>query len=257
MENLQQQKQAGLISNIGSRLTEGRVVDNKDPEGLGRVRVEIQGKTDEESVENLPWLDLMLPLHLGASAYTSSFGIPQINTQVVVLFADDNMRSGYVIGAKLNRKSLPNDPAKVSEPYKHPQSSEHHYTEAWDTENTTQTSFSNDFTQDYRYCWGWVDNAKNWFKVNMVKRCVEFVTNGLLKFKSYANGDTVVHIPGNFKLVVDGDVYFEVRKNMDKIVLNNQYDHTLGNRESQIEGTELRKSNTVIIDQGGPNIYGN
>lgn len=255
--NLQQNKQAGSKSNIGLRVVDGRVVDNKDPEGLCRVRVEILGKTDETDKDNLPWLETMGPLGLGGSGYTSDFGIPQINTQVKVLFADDSMQSGLVIGSCRNRASIPNDPVKITKGYKHPKTSEHTYSEVWDSQNEQQDSFNSDLTEDYPYTHGWVDNAKNWFKVNMLKRCFEFVANSLLRLKSYANGDTVLYIPGHLKIIIEKDVQIEVRGNVDKTIFGNKNEHVLGERVTQIEGNETRTSGKNIYDSASPNIYEN
>ena len=249
MTNIQQQKQSGFASALG-KIAEGRVVDNLDPEGLGRVRVEILGKTDNFKPEDMPWLDLMTPLFLGGSAYSHQYAVPQINTQVIVLFTDDKMTGGYVIGSKLNRKSNPNDPAGISEPYKHPTASEHLFTEPWDSKQEEQTSFSMDFTQDYPHTWGWVDNAKNWFRTNMAKRFTEFVTNGQCKLKTYSNGDTVLHITGNMKVVIDKDCYVEIRGNKDTIIFKNNYEHTIGQRFHKIDKTEVRVAESTITDQG-------
>lgn len=253
MSNIQQANQAGVVSNF-NKIHEGRVIDNKDPQGLGRVKVEILGKSDDAKPEDLPWLDLMLPLHLGASAYTANYAVPQINTQVVVMMVDD--KTGYVIGSKLNRISNPTDPAELGEQYMHPVASERMFSDAWDAQAEKAQAFSPSMVEDYPYTWGWVDNAKNWFKVNMLKRAIEFVTNGLVKFKTYSNGDTVLHITGNFKIVIDKDFYLETRGNNDNITLGNQYNHISGNRITQIDGMEQRTASSDIYDTGA-NIFQN
>jgi len=94
-------------------------------------------------------------------------------------------------------------------------------------------------SQDYPFSWGWVSPAMSWFKENLMKRTVEFVHNSFTKFKTYANGDTVIHITGNLKLVVEKDFYVEVRGHEDHITFNNKYEHIIGNHITMTEHMEM------------------
>jgi hypothetical protein len=224
----------------------GTVVASDDPKGLGRVKVEIPGLTLGIDVKYLPWYHIMLPVNLGGSMYSQThFGIPSVNTSVVVIFPTKDIYAGLLIGNILNRVTFPDDKMNLSVDYLHPTSSENHFTENWDkaeTKTKDQKHFSPDFGDDYPFSWGWVDPALNWFKVNMMKSTVEFVTNSFMKFKNYSNGDTIVHIPGNLKLVIEKDFYTEVRGNEDHIVFNNKYEHIIGNNLVFSEHMEMREA---------------
>lgn len=231
----------------------GQVVANDDPKTLGRVRVEIPGLTKGMELDAMPWYSVKLPSVLGGSVYTGLFGIPQVNTMVVVEFMDESIYSGIVTGSLLNRVTFPDDKLNLAVDYIHPKSSEHHFTENWDMVDDRvpdQKQFSPDMAEDYPFCWGWVDNAMNWFKVNMMKRTAELVFNNFLKFKTYPNGDTIIHIPGNLKLVIEKDFYTEVRGSEDHIVFNNKYEHVLANNVTMTEHMEIRNAKRGMCLQG-------
>lgn len=217
----------------------GQVVANDDPKTIGSVKVEIPGLTRGIDKKYLPWYLCMMPAGLGGSTYSqTNFGVPQVNTQVVVVFPTEDLYSGIVIGNLINRVTFPNDKLDIGTDYIHPTASEHHFTENWDAaEGSTpdQKVFSPDLGDDYPFSHGWVDPAMNWFKVNMMKRSTEFVLNSFTKFKNYWNGDTVVHVTGNLKLVIEKDFYLEVRGNTDFIHFNSKYEHVIGNEVKMVE----------------------
>jgi hypothetical protein len=102
-----------------------------------------------------------------------------------------------------------------------------------------QKQFSPDMGDDYPFSWGWMSPAMTWFRENMMKRCAEFVHNSFTKFKVYWNGDTVLHITGNFKIIVEKDFYIEVRGNEDHITFNSKYEHIIGNHITMTEHMEM------------------
>jgi hypothetical protein len=231
----------------------GQVVANDDPKVLGRVKVEIPNMTKGLEIEALPWYQVMLPVGLGGSVYTSHFAVPQVNTMVVVEFTDESLYSGVVTGCLLNKVTMPDDKLNYGVDFIHSKSSEIHFTTDWDQVDDTakgQKHFSPDMTEDYPFSHGWVDSAFNWFKVNMMKRTTEFVLNNFLRFKTYSDGNTILEIPGNFKLIITGDFYTEVRGSEDHIVLKDQYTHVLGNRLSMGEALDVIQAKQGMILKG-------
>jgi hypothetical protein len=89
-----------------------------------------------------------------------------------------------------------------------------------------------------------------WFKENMMKRTLEFVHNSFTKLKIYGNGDTVLHITGNMKVVVEKDFYMEIRGNRDMIVFNSNYEHILGQSIRLIEKTDYQEGKKGMILKG-------
>ena len=77
----------------------GRVVENADPLGLGRVRVQMVWQ--ETGSEKTPWIRLLQP-HSGSGK--GFYFVPEIGEEVLVGFQGGNAEKPYVIGAQYNGK---------------------------------------------------------------------------------------------------------------------------------------------------------
>lgn len=77
----------------------GRVVENADPLGLGRVRVQMMWQ--EAGSEKTPWIRLLQP-HSGSGK--GFYFVPEIGEEVLVGFQGGNAEKPYVIGAQYNGK---------------------------------------------------------------------------------------------------------------------------------------------------------
>jgi uncharacterized protein involved in type VI secretion and phage assembly len=84
------------------------VVDNRDPEGLGRVLVRVPGVTDASGGD--VWARVAT---LMAGRGRGTWFIPETGDEVLVAFERGESRSPYVIGALWNSKSRP--PATAQE----------------------------------------------------------------------------------------------------------------------------------------------
>ena len=77
----------------------GRVVENADPLGLGRVRVQMIWQ--EAGSEKTPWIRLLQP-HSGSGK--GFYFVPEIGEEVLVGFQGGNAEKPYVIGTQYNGK---------------------------------------------------------------------------------------------------------------------------------------------------------
>jgi len=77
----------------------GRVVENADPLGLGRVRVQMMWQ--EAGSEKTPWIRLLQP-HSGSGK--GFYFVPEIGEEVLVDFQGGNAEKPYVIGTQYNGK---------------------------------------------------------------------------------------------------------------------------------------------------------
>jgi hypothetical protein len=115
------------------------VVYNQDPLKLGRVKCRVPGLIEETDTDKLPWILPENRALLGGAGDSSEFGVPQINSEIVVEF-----------------------------PYKDPHFG--FYTGAWQSELTHQSLFN----EDYPYSYGWRDSQGTHQKTNMAKGYSEF-----------------------------------------------------------------------------------
>jgi len=79
----------------------GLVAENKDPEGLGRVKVKFPGSSESDTGR---WARLAV---LMAGAERGVFFLPEINDEVLVAFEYGDLARPYVLGALWNGKDHP------------------------------------------------------------------------------------------------------------------------------------------------------
>lgn len=81
-----------------------RVIDVVDPEGLGRVRVQLPWATDKGGEELAVWARLAT---LMAGAERGSWFVPEEDDEVLVAFEAGDLRQPYVVGALWNGQDRP------------------------------------------------------------------------------------------------------------------------------------------------------
>lgn len=86
----------------------GVVVDNNDPEMIGRVKVTIEGIL-EGPIESLPWINQEASTSNGGSASTSSMFIPVVGSEVNVYSSFDDMHTLNYRGFFRNKDLVPSD----------------------------------------------------------------------------------------------------------------------------------------------------
>jgi uncharacterized protein involved in type VI secretion and phage assembly len=79
----------------------GLVTNNNDPNGLGRVKVKLNGLEDNHETDWAPVATLM------AGDQRGSFFLPEVNDEVLVAFEHGNVNAPYVVGALWNGKAKP------------------------------------------------------------------------------------------------------------------------------------------------------
>jgi uncharacterized protein involved in type VI secretion and phage assembly len=82
----------------------GLVTNNKDPEGLGRVKVKFPWLSDTDESD---WARVAAPM---AGNDRGAYFLPEVDDEVLVAFEHGDARSPYVVGALWNGKDAP--PAK-------------------------------------------------------------------------------------------------------------------------------------------------
>ena len=81
----------------------GLVLDNQDPEGLGRVKINLPGLSEDESGY---WARVASPM---AGGGRGMFFLPEPNDEVLVAFEQGDITRPYIVGALWNGEDKPPD----------------------------------------------------------------------------------------------------------------------------------------------------
>ena len=76
----------------------GIVKDNNDPLKLGRVKVEVFPMFEGIQIDNLPWAIISQPLFSGAGIGYGNFFVPEVDSNVYVMFEQGNCHQPIIIG---------------------------------------------------------------------------------------------------------------------------------------------------------------
>ena len=68
------------------KIYRGVVVDNKDPEKYGRVRVKLFGLNENEAIDNLPWAEVVQPNGFGLIGGVGLSAVLKQGTWVFVVY---------------------------------------------------------------------------------------------------------------------------------------------------------------------------
>src|SRR3972149_5375146 len=86
------------------------VMDNNDPLKYGRIKAKIYPMLSEVSTENLPWCVPMYPIFEGAGNGIGYFAIPDVGTNVFIMFEQGDINQPVYMGeAPDGVKGLPSE----------------------------------------------------------------------------------------------------------------------------------------------------
>jgi len=96
----------------------GKVLDNNDPDKLGRIKVEVYDVLKGIEAPNLPWAIPAMPLFVGAGNGYGSFNVPEVGSYVWCFFeCGDLYQPVYFAEAQDGVHGLPAERA-TSYPYR-------------------------------------------------------------------------------------------------------------------------------------------
>ena len=84
-----------------------KVMDNKDPEALGRIRVQFLWQQEQDPALMTPWIRIAQP-HGGENK--GFYFIPEINEEVMVDFENANAEKPFIVGTLYHGKQHPGKP---------------------------------------------------------------------------------------------------------------------------------------------------
>ena len=203
----------------------GTVISNNDPKNLGRVKVIINNLFVDDA-DKLPWVHQKSPAFLGGSAAGSFFAVPEIGSELIIEFPEDDVYMPIYTG--------------------HWQNSE------------THASFLN---QNYPDSYGWSDSSGFKFHVDKKARTFEIVhpsgasisidADGKISNNSKGSAE-IASEDGRNKIIVDSE------QGLVEIQVEN---HSLKSTKSVIENEETIERhgirNTLVQGSDDLRVVGN
>jgi phage baseplate assembly protein gpV len=190
----------------------GEVVDNNDPKKLGRVRVLI-AVYSELKADAIPWASPYLGTHGNSQDY-GGINVPEIGSQVRVVFPSKDFTAPYYTGAELNEG--------------------------------TRTTF---FDDDYPHTYGYKDSVGNFIKVNKERGTAQIQHSSTTNMQVSPDGSIKVGLSGGAYFIFDSGNNFDL--NLGTLDINGSADGTLNieaNNEVNISVPQVNIKGDVAIE---------
>jgi|GEM_PF-7036134 len=92
--NIREKKEMAFEYFLKNKEFQGTVVDDADPFTANRIKVQLDGVTDEIEKDDLPWYYITMAPQSQPQAQND---VPAVDSRVIVTFLDDDIMNGRVI----------------------------------------------------------------------------------------------------------------------------------------------------------------
>lgn len=83
----------------------GLILDNDDPSKIGRIKATVAGLYEDQDLEKLPWIYPINAAGLGGRTDSSSFIVPEIGSEICIIFPYDDIYFPCYIGYYQSKKT--------------------------------------------------------------------------------------------------------------------------------------------------------
>lgn len=210
-----------------------RVVDNEDPNNLGRVRVQFDWQAQQDKDMVTPWLRIAQPYAGGGKGF--SF-IPEIGEEVMVGFEGGNAERPYVKGSLYNGVGSP-DGAWV------PNGNQANQIKAIRTRNGHTIEIHDEGEDGYIRIY---DNGKENYILTFStdQKLIKLESTGNIEL--YAKNDIIMHAEHDVSVTADNDMFLEAHNDMQRTADNDIREHAGNDRNTSIDKND---SLTVSANQ--------
>lgn len=195
----------------------GIVVDNNDPDKMGGIKVKIPGvfECNETDISALPFV---YPLNsTGGTQDNSSIDIPEIGTQVIVEFINNDPHSGHYIASFISKKSFPE-------------------------------IFKDDYPSSLGKTWATSNKLPSWFKINKTQDYVEiFLSPAKTLIHCDKEGRISIKSSNDISLVSDSSINLIAKKNITltaENIISNSTENTEKSTIKNISSSSLNVEST-------------
>lgn len=180
----------------------GIVVDNVDPENLGRIKVKVPNMIEALQKDRLPWVYPFRGAETGGNPASATHAVPEKFSQVYVTFPNGDPYSAYYEAAPLNRATT-QDPSHANPVPEAP------LNELRNQVDPAESDQSNIVTHGWRTERG----HSNWFRIDRNQGKVElYMGEADLFFHFDRGGNVQLKTPGNLDFDIGGKITFKSGK---------------------------------------------
>ncbi len=213
-----------------------KVVDNEDPENLGRVRVQFDWQQDYGEDMVTPWLRLIHPY--GGKHKGFSF-IPEVGEEVLVDFVGGNPEKPFVVGSIFNGIEI-TDPAWLpgNNQVKAIRTRNGHTVEIWDA---GEGGYIRIYDKDK-------ENYILTFSTD--EKLIKLESTGNIEL--YAQNDIIMHAGHDINASADNDVFIAAGHDMQRTADNDIREHAGNDRSTSIDRNDslnVSQNQFVQIDE--------
>lgn len=164
----------------------GIVMDNIDPRFIGRLKIKILGRFEDEDTTKLPWVYPRNKTGLGGKNDSSGFVVPEIESELIVEFPTNDIYFPV-------------------------------YTGYWQSILTHQTDKDEEvdkfnIDEDYPESYGHRDSTNTYWKINKTKKYLEVKHTSGTKIMINTEGDLMIDVKGDYHMNVAGEIHMTSQK---------------------------------------------